>query len=233
MPVGHPDYQSVPNWQSFNLLPASSVNQAPGSIAGVVIPVSQWAATRLRVLPSAGQAVLTLNWWLDAGGTNGAGSETFRVNSHTGLNVVIINEAQFIQLTINNTGAVNFAARTYMAGVNAHAGKVSYPVISNEVNILGETIPASGSAKHPLGWLQPGPVYLNINPADATGKLQFFLTLEDEAGNTIGNLGGPYQPTTDFNLTVYTVPEILSLHLFNQDAAGAHTYTATLLIAPT
>lgn len=230
--LGYPDFQTFPQWSSGNLLASSNVNQAPGSVAGPVIPVSQWAAVHLRVLPSAGQAKLTINWWQDLAGTNGAGSITFNVRNGTGVSVVIPNEAQFMQLTINNTGAVNFVARATLFGVNAHAGKVVYPIVSNEVNVLNETIPLSGSAKHPLGWVQPGPVWLNINPADGTGKLQFFLTLEDEAGNTIGNLTGPLTPTADFNEQLLTVPEILSLHVFNLDGVNPHTYSATLLIAP-
>lgn len=229
--LGHPDWQALPDWQSTNLLPSSVINQPPGSVAGPVIAVSQWAATRIRILPTAGQARILINWWIDKAGTIPAGADTFTVTPQSGLTVVMINEAQFVQLTITNTGGVNFQARAYMAGVNSHGGKIVYPITSNDVSVLAETIPASGFAKHSPGWLMSGPFWLNINPADTSGKLSFNLVYEDETGTAIAKVAGPYTPTADFTLSGWTAPKILSLHVANNDAVNPHTYDAELLIA--
>jgi hypothetical protein len=228
---GHPDWQGYPVWNDLNKIPVGNINQAPGTVTYGPYPVSQFAASRIRLIFAAGQATVTLNWWQDAAGTIGLGSEVWKINSSVGLDVIIVNQAPFASLSINNTGGVNITGTQQLwQGTNATGGHIVYPVAINKTAGTALSVPASGSAIVRPGWVKEGNVYLYILPADALGKLTFFLNNENEAGGIESNLAGPLIPTAEVFRSLQTTADILALHVTNSDAGAAHVFNYTLSV---
>jgi hypothetical protein len=227
-PVGYPDYQNYPTWNGPNLLAPHNATYPVGVTPSAIFPIAQWACIHLRMLPSSGQAKVTINWWLDMAGTTGVGSEILRLPNGTGVNMVFAAQAPFCQITVNNTGAGNFVVAQSLLGTNVSAGRNVNLVVNAGLIQNAVSIPASGSLKVVTSWLHSGWAWFYFNPRDNSGKLSFFVNQIDEAGFTLSNLIGSLAPTAQIDQTFLVPPDPIQLSIVNNDAGAAHSFDATI-----
>lgn len=178
---GYSDWQRVSNYDTGLLYNAQEINNAV-SFTSPIEDVSRYAATALFVNMVAGNASITLSWFLDAGGTEQAGFRTFITSSlmNNGLQARILNLGPFVTISGTPFGG-NYSIFLDAWGTNRQYPLEvvpSHPVIIDQQNIAiggGSTVtmyPADYYAGPVQAWCA-GPAnasFLNLQYLTATNS---------------------------------------------------------------
>ena len=228
----YPDWQNFPTAQSDNLFPAANQVLPPGTYKTPVTPAVNWSSVTVLAHPVQGAGQVTIAHYADPAAAQPVGSDTWPVNSTTGLVVQTPLRARYVQVTLTVTSAGNMTAMTWAALASAAADRISFPVGRQTATDLGRALAANGAATYTLGQICAGPALFYFKPADAAGKLTVTIREVDELGNLVGPVADFGAPTSLVQQTIVIPDKIMRVTVTNTDAAGPHTYDLALTVPP-
>lgn len=222
--TGSPDWQKPVQWRTQNLFTAISQTFAPGTTYTAYLVMQAWSSVLLRVQPSAGYGKVTVYWYATASAADFIGSDTWLVNSNTGLFVMLPVEGTYMVVGVDVTSSVDMTARTYLCGVNNGAGSIYYPITGNDVFETSVTLAASGAADYYLPFIRKGAANLYFDPYDTAAKLYALARVTDEAGAATGTFADTGLPTAPVNISLVCPGKPVAIHVANSDTAASHEF---------
>lgn len=227
---GYPDFQAYPQWRTGNVAASNSPTLTPGTHTLYSDAVSNYGSMLLRINPSLGsQCVVTVTWYLDDALTELVGTDTWKCNATTFLDVIVPIKAQYVQVTLDNTAAVDWTGSTYISLLNVLTPDYKYPVSAQIVAAATVTVPASTSETYFPTVITRGPAMLSFHPFDTAGKLLVVINQLDETGAEVGLIADFGTPAAIIN-NVFYIPDVLwELKVQNLDSAATHEFSATVV----
>lgn len=219
---GYSDWQRVSNYDTGLLYNAQEINNAV-SFTSPIEDVSRYAATGLFVNMVAGNAIITLSWFLDAGGTEQAGFRTFVTSSlmNNGLQARILNLGPFVTISGTPFGG-NYSIFLDAWGTNRQYPLEVVPSHPAILDVQGQNIGANSNAFVYPNDYYAGPVAFMVEMGTASSVFQTqFLT-----GTNTWDIIDIHEPATNA-FTPYTVvvpPGAWRVEVFNQAAAATTFY---------
>jgi hypothetical protein len=228
----YPDWQAYPNAQSGNVFPAFAQTITPGVHLGQVVPATNWASITVIVHATAGACRVTVNHFADAAGTQQIDSDTWPVNTLTGLTVRTPLRGQYVRIDLNVTSAGNLSATTWANFLSTASDRISFPVGQQNVSDFSHSLPASTAALYQTGQLCAGRALFFYNPHDTAGKTTVSIHAVDELGNP-GQLVAFFGAPTALVQQLIEIPDLMvQVEIDNTDAVTAHVYDMSLTVPP-
>lgn len=221
--TGHADFQADMPWRSQNLFPDITHVYPTGVTQGTIYPTAGFSSLLLRFAFTVGAGIVTVNWFDDAAGATGVGSDSWNVSTSTSLLAIIPVEGTFVRIDFNNTTGGNDTATNHASLTQLPAREITYPVSGSFAGNTALAVGASATVNDSPLFITKGHGHLRLNPADNLGKLNATLRIVDESGNVLANL---YQNNGFTGLAEFDFPypdRRVRLAITNTDAAGPHT----------
>ena len=227
-----PDWQQFPNAQSDNLFSAFSATLAPGTYPTAMIPALSWSSIMIAVGASAGAGQIKLNHFADAAGTQQIDSDTWPFNAATALRVRSPLRGKYVRLDIIVTSAGNLTGQFWANFLSASSERISFPVGSQNLSDFNHTLAASATKTYTIGEIVGGQAFFYIKPYDASGKLNVFMYVVDELGNSGQLICDFGSPTAIIRQQLAVPDKIIQVEIDNTDGAASHTYDFSLTVPP-
>lgn len=227
-----PDWQAFPNAQSDNLFAAFAATLAPGTYSTAVLPALSWSSIIIIAGASAGAGQIQLNYFADAAATEQIDSDNWPFNSHTSLRVRSPLRGKFVRIDIIVTSPGNLTGQFWANFLSASSERISFPVASQNVSDFNHALAANASATYDLGEIVGGQAFFYIKPYDATGKLNAYMIVVDENGNSGQLICDFGNPTAILRQQLAIPDKIVRVEIDNTDGTTAHTYDFSLTVPP-
>lgn len=228
----YPDWQTFPNAMSGNQFTVSTATLPPGSYPIDIQPVSSFSSLAVVIVPTAGAGKLTVNHWVDPGGTVPAESDVFRFRPGAALVVRTPLRAPYVGLTIDSTGAGDLIASFWASLLASSSDRVTYPVTGQQAGIDTRPLAAGAVDQWRMPAINAGPALLAFAPADTSGKLKVEVIATDELDSPMYHIMFPLTPTAAIHQALQLPGEITVVQVTNTDGVASHTYGVSLICPP-
>lgn len=231
VPTGAPDWQTQTQQHGQVIVLVSNSPIAAGSTVLFSGASAAWASFQVRFTCQAFGAILTIDWFADAGLTEGVGTDSWNITHLTGLQMVYPVQAPYCRIKVtNNQTTAAIAGTIYVIGTQINVESTKYLVTAQTVLQTGITLAASGTNAYHPSFLARGNAQLTFTPTDATGKLSVSLFAEDQAFNHNATLYSNPGPTGQVTVPLQIPDQPLGLNIVNTDGAAPHSYDVALII---
>lgn len=227
--MGHPDWQTYPNWRGLPLIQENTVFPNGPTERGP-FSVNNYQSALINVESSPDNMQMILQLFTDDTLSVLVDQITITFSAGLKVNCLIPLAASTLLVTIQNTSGGGAALDYTITPVNIPADKPRFYGIVNVISSTATSLPASTTANLLLPYMQPGLAHLFLNPHDATGKLNFsvFAGSPTARGGIVYSNNGPTVP--DQRLIALS-DRAYMIQVVNTDGAAAHVFDAVLIPA--
>lgn len=233
MTVGYPDFQAYANATAAPIADQDAFSLVSGSPFTAAGYLSNYPSSRIRVVPSGTTigATCLVQFYLDASLAVTLGSYSWTVAASGGLAVIVPNLGPYVVLTVSTTSAVANNTAIQLTPLVAACASPRYIAVGNSAEVLGNVIPASGSATITMPFVAEGPGYWYVNPRDTAGQLTATVWELSENGSRILKVDSVAAGfTTAQSRLIYGSARLLQVQVTNTDAANTHTWDGRIAI---
>lgn len=225
--MGHPDWQTYPNWRG---VPLVYTNQAfpVGNTSFGLFAVQNYQSVLVEVGISSDQCSILFEFWADQAKTQIVDNYNLILNAGTLVKLILPVPANFMDVIVRNTSANPESLLISVTPVNIPASR---PMFFGNTNVISQSnvnLAANGVDTFQLPFIQPGLAHWFVNPHDATGKLTFALF----AGSATQQGGQVYRtdaPTAPDQRLIGLSDRAYFIQVTNNDGAAAHVFDVVLI----
>lgn len=225
--MGHPDWQTYPNWRGAPFVKESVIFPMGGTVRGP-FAVNNYQSIHVTAFCPADNMQLILRTFTDPTLTVQVEEIDITFNAGLTVNAIIPLSANTLSVVIENTGLAGADLDYSITPVNIPVAKPTFYGVVNVISVNNDALAAGGTANFSLPYMEPGLAHLFLNPHDATGKLNFSVF----AGSPTATGGLVYRnigPTVSDQRLIALADRAYFIQVVNTDGAGPHTFDAALI----
>lgn len=227
-----PDWQQFPSAVGANLWPVPDATLPPGTYSTGIVPATSFSSLSIVMTASAGAATITVNHWMDAGGTLTAESDMFRVRVGAALVVRTPVRAAFVEVIITVTSPGDMTGTFWTALLASSSDRVSFPVPGQQAGVENTVLAAGATDQWRMPAINSGAATLTFAPGNTLAKLSVEVYTEDENGNVMYHVMFPVSPSGTITQSLMLPGEVTVAQVVNTDASTAHSYGVSLICPP-
>ena len=226
---GFPDFQDRTSSRGVPLINSSAFAIGGSGSGTSIVPLNNYTHVDAHVFGhTVGLAVVFASFG-DAAGSFQV--ESYSVNVPVGMryDLRLPVAGDFVSFSMFPAGGVATTAQVYVTPVNAPTGGPRFTGPDPATYRVNNNLLASASIATPLNGVVAGEAWALVDPNDATGKLEFWVSTLNASGvtdKTIYHWPGP--TATDGRLLVLPAAPC-TLRVTNNDAAAAHSFSSALV----